>query len=376
MLILGQIALPQTTIDIFVIASVLLAIIGTLFLAYDLLGRENGPLRWFTLVITCGLVSAVLLGTISTIIYKILKNAFNLNFILQFLVLGALMGFFTVILVELPLSKTRPTIFSRTGTLIGLALGLLFVLVVKILGGPLEAALTIGVPCAIIVSVWQRITWEPSQAISNPRGVWQFVAWEEPSPSKPNPVGSWKFVDWEPPHPKPHLFSRKRFLFGLVFGFLCWFSVSLIVSKDIPVALLESVPFALVSGVISSTWRFINWEPPHPKPHLFSRKGFWNGFVAGFVPWLIYEIWGSNVLLERVSGPVAGFYTMINLTLLFLAVGILALATALAGSIAQYILWRANRLPHSLLGAFGLVLVLLATGLQGVQPMIDLFNIK
>jgi len=52
MMILGQIALPQTTIDIFVIASVLLAIRGTLFLAYDLLGRENGPLRWFTLVIT------------------------------------------------------------------------------------------------------------------------------------------------------------------------------------------------------------------------------------------------------------------------------------------------------------------------------------
>jgi len=98
--------------------------------------------------------------------------------------------------------------------------------------------------------------------------------------------------------------------------------------------------------------------------------------VAGFVPWLIYEIWESNVLLERVSGPVAGFYTMINLSVLFLVAGILALATALAGSIAQYILWRANRLPHSLLGAFGLVLVLLATGLQGVQPMIDLFNIK
>src|SRR5881275_3231052 len=126
MLILAQIPLPQSVIDIFVIASVLLAIIGTLFLAYDLLGRENGPLRWFTLVITCGLVSAVLLGTISTIIFKILKNAINLNFILQFLVLGALMGFFTVILIELPPSKTRPPIFSRIGTFIGLALGLLF----------------------------------------------------------------------------------------------------------------------------------------------------------------------------------------------------------------------------------------------------------
>src|SRR5437879_11593686 len=148
MLILAQIALTQTEIDYFVIASVLFATIGTLFLAYDLLGRENGPLRWFTLVITCGLVSAVLLGTIFTIMFKILKNAINLNFILQFLVLGALMGFFTVILVELPLSKTRPPIFSRTVIFIGLALGVLFILVVKILDGPLEAALAIGVSCA------------------------------------------------------------------------------------------------------------------------------------------------------------------------------------------------------------------------------------
>jgi len=373
MMILAQIDLPSKALDYFVIASVLLAIIGTLFLAYDLLGRENGPLRWFTLVITCGLVSAVLLGTIFTIMFKILKNAINLNFILQFLVLGALMGFFTVILVELPLSKTRPPIFSRTGIFIGLALGLLFVLVVKILGGPLEAALTIGVPCAIIVIVWQRITWEPSQAISNPRGVWQFVAWEEPSPSKPNPVGSWKFVDWEPPHPKPHLFSRKRFLFGLVFGFLCWFSVSLIVSKDIPVALLESVPFALVSGVISSTWRFINWEPPHPKPHPFSRKGLWNGFVAGFVIWFVLLV-EMNDLLQRYSGPGAGFEAMLTLSVFILFAGALALAAAVAGSIAQYTLWRANSLPHRILGAFGLVLLLLALVLQGVQPMIDITN--
>src|SRR6266480_1798363 len=130
MLILAQIPLPQTIIDILVIASVLFAIIGTLFLAYDLLGRENGPLRWFTLVITCGLVSSVLLGIIFTIIFKILNTAINFNFILQFLVLGGLMGFFTVILVELPTSKTRPAIISRTGTLIGLALGLIFALVI------------------------------------------------------------------------------------------------------------------------------------------------------------------------------------------------------------------------------------------------------
>jgi len=82
-MILAQIDLPQTTIDIFVIASVLLAIIGTLFLAYDLLGRENGPLRWFTLVIICGLISALIIGTIVTIVSRIFNNTINLNLTLQ-----------------------------------------------------------------------------------------------------------------------------------------------------------------------------------------------------------------------------------------------------------------------------------------------------
>ncbi|HYU72731.1 MAG TPA: hypothetical protein VEL31_08620 [Ktedonobacteraceae bacterium] len=359
MVVLAQIALPPKVADSFVIASVLLAMIGTLFLAYDLLGRENGPLRWLTLVMICGLVSALVLATTDTILEKLFSNPVDPPHILQVLVLGGLMGFFTVILVELPGSKTRPAIFSRRGSLTGLTFGLIFGFVIKyILFGPWEAALVLGGSCAVITAVWQRITWEPSQAASNPHGVWKLATWEEP------------------PHPRPHPFSRRRFLPGLGIGFVCCFVSFFILCKDAPAALLESVPFALTCGVISSTWRFINWEPPHPRPHLFSRKGFWNGFVAGFVPWLIYEIWESNVLLERVSGPVAGFYTMINLSVLFLVAGILALATALAGSIAQYILWRANRLPHSLLGAFGLVLVLLATGLQGVQPMIDLFNIK
>ena len=54
--ILAQIVLPPTEIESFVIASVLLGIIGTLILAYNLPGRENGPLRWFTLDLTCGLI--------------------------------------------------------------------------------------------------------------------------------------------------------------------------------------------------------------------------------------------------------------------------------------------------------------------------------
>ena len=375
MIILAQLTFPPTAIDYFVIASVLFAIIGTLFLAYDLLGRENGPLRWFTLVISCALVSAFVLATIGGLLRRLTNNAFDLNTTLLLMVLGGLMGFFTVILVELPASQARPPIFSHWGSLIGVALGLTFALViVYILSGPLEAALAIVLPCMVITSVWQRITWEPSQAVSKPRGIWRFVAWEEPSPSNPNPLGSWKFVDWEPPHPRPHIFSRKRFLLGLALGFVCWFVVFFIASRDITVALLESVPLALVCGGISSTWRFINWEPPHRKPHLFSRKGFWTGLVAGSVPWLIFQIQWSELLLQQGSGPVAGLLDMLTLWIILLVVGALALATAAAGSIAQYILWRANRLPHRTLGVFGLVLILLATSLQGVPAVIDLMG--
>ena len=54
--------------------------------------------------------------------------------------------------------------------------------------------------------------------------------------------------------------------------------------------------------------------------------------------------------------------------------GFFALANAAAGSIAQYRLWRANKLPHRTLGAIGLVLIVVAFGLQSVPPVIDILN--
>ena len=89
--------------------------------------------------------------------------------------------------------------------------------------------------------------------------------------------------------------------------------------------------------------------------------------------WFILLI-EQNDLLQRYSVPGAGFEGMLTLSVLVLFAGALALATAVAGSIAQYTLWRANSLPHRILGAFGLVLLLLALVLQGVQPVIDLTN--
>jgi hypothetical protein len=51
-----------------------------------------------------------------------------------------------------------------------------------------------------------------------------------------------------------------------------------------------------------------------------------------------------------------------------------ALANAVAGSISQYTLWRANHLPHRTLGAFGLILIVVAFALQAVPLGIEILN--
>src|SRR5438874_10627223 len=102
MVVLAHIVLSPVALDSFTIASVLLAVVGTLYLAYDLLGRQHGPLQWLTLLITCGLVSALVLGFCVTIIYLLSNHSYSLFITLQALVLGGLMGVFTVVLVDFP----------------------------------------------------------------------------------------------------------------------------------------------------------------------------------------------------------------------------------------------------------------------------------
>jgi hypothetical protein len=158
---------------------------------------------------------------------------------------GGLMGFYTVFLVELPPSASRPPVVSWKECLLGLALALLFWLV-GIVNGPQYAILT---------SIWQRLTWEPAQAVAIPPGIGQVVVWEKPSAS--TPPGTGQFEAWKPAPPKPHVFSHKGLVLGLLLGFLIWFVFFFTANKDLSASLLASVPLAFISGVISGTWRFI-----------------------------------------------------------------------------------------------------------------------
>jgi hypothetical protein len=195
----------------------------------------------------------------------------------------------------------------------------------------------------------------------------------EPSASTPTP-GTEQSVAGKPAHPRPNLFSRKGVVRGLLLGYLLCFAFFFTVNKDVIASLLESVPFALIAGVIFGTWRFLNWEPPHPPPRLFSRKGFWTGLVAGFVPWFC---WGLALIYadaSKYTGPIKGMEYMRYLFLILLVEGFAALANAAAGSIARHTLWRANHLPHRTLGALGLVLIVVAFVLQAVPLGIAILN--
>ena len=345
MIVLAQIALPLIALDSITVASVLLAIVGTLYLAYDLLGRQHGPLQWLTLIITCGLVNALVLGFVATIIYSLLKQHFNFNYTLQSLVIGGLMGIFTVILVDFPKSQAKPRIVSRKGSVIGLTLGILFFLTALFVlrddvHGALgvRPALTMGVTCAALAILWPYLTWVPSPS-------------------------------------RPHVFSHKGFVIGVLLGLLLWSAFFFLARKNIVTSVLVSIPLAFVCGGLIGLWRFIHWETSTPQHHVFSRRGFLIGFVIGFIPWLMFELIQQDFTGVSISGPLDYLVLIVTILIIVILVGILSLASAVAGSISRYILWKADMLPLRFLGAVGLVLILLGFCLQAVPPVIELINI-
>ena len=340
MVVLAHIVLSPVALDSFTIASVLLAVVGTLYLAYDLLGRQHGPLQWLTLLITCGFVSTLVLGVAAPTIRFFFVYRFDLVFTFQAMLIGGVMGVFTATLIDFPRAQARPSLMSWRGSGIGLGLGLLlFFVTFFLLSSSLMSSLVIGLTCATLASLWPYLIWNPSTS-------------------------------------KPQVFSCKGLGMGLLLGLLFWFVFFFIASRDVVVALIVSVPFALLFGALISLWRFIHWEVSSPQPQVFSRKGWLVGFVIGYIPWLTYQLAGNYAAFLDVSGPVAGLQLLWEVVqYLVFIVGGFALGNAAAGSISRYMLWKADRLPIRRLGVVGLVLLLIGTGLQALPPLIDLINL-
>jgi hypothetical protein len=188
----------------------------------------------------------------------------------------------------------------------------------------------------------------------------------------------WPYLTWDPSPTRPPVFSGKGFVVGLLVGLLLWSVFFFFACHDVVTSVLASVPLALVSGGLISLWRYIHWEEEtEPQSHVFSRKGFLVGFVIGFIPWLMSELMANYSAFAQfhLTGWLESWKHVVLILLLVLEIGVLALASAAAGSISRYMLWKANTIPLRRLGAIGLVLILFSFSLQAIQPAIDLINI-
>ena len=250
------------------------------------------------------------------------------------------MGVFTVVLVDFPKSQAKPRIVSPKGSAIGLVLGLLFFFTFLVLNPShiVVLALIMGVTCLILTCLWPYLTWNPSLS-------------------------------------RPHIFSRKGFVMGLLLGLLLWPVYFFLLTKDIVISVFTSIPLAFVCGGLIGLWRFIHWETSTPQHHVFSRRGFLIGFVIGFIPWLMFELIQQDFTGVSISGPLDYLVLIVTILIIVILVGVLSLASAVAGSISRYLLWKADMLPLRFLGAVGLVLILLGFCLQAVPPVIELINI-
>lgn len=108
--------------NIAVLASTL-TVIGSLYLAYDLLGRQHGPLRWLAIFVTSGLIGAIILEP-AALVFATLEN--NIPDAFRILLVGILLGAFSGILFAIPENPRHPHIFSGKASMIGGLLGIVF----------------------------------------------------------------------------------------------------------------------------------------------------------------------------------------------------------------------------------------------------------
>src|SRR5205807_8861260 len=164
MLALAEIVLPPIVLDSILLIGVLMVIVGALYLAYDLLGRQHGPLQWLTLLITCGLVSTLVLGVAAPTILFFFEYRFDLAFTLQAMLIGGVMGVFTATLIDLLPAQARPSLVSWRGSGIGLGLGLLiFFVTFFLLSSSLMCSLAMVITCATLAILWLYLIWHRSR---------------------------------------------------------------------------------------------------------------------------------------------------------------------------------------------------------------------
>jgi hypothetical protein len=186
--------LPNNKFDALSIISTTLTLIGSFYLAYDLLGRHHGLLRWLTLAITCGVAAIIVLEPILLLAIWFKGTPYVLQGIMTEGLLGATIG----IIVGMPNRTVKQMLFSPKGCAIGSIIGILFWILffIPLVPGSslewvipyLEFALVLGVV--------------PGGLIGGFRGFFSYKAFDSKS--------------------IPSFFSWKNSLIGFILGICVW----------------------------------------------------------------------------------------------------------------------------------------------------------
>jgi hypothetical protein len=138
-----------------------LTVIGSFYLAYDLLGRQYGPLQWISLFVTSGLLG----GIVAEPFVLILTSIHSINDAVTFLLASVVQGGFAGILFSLDIGKGT-SIFSLSKGFIGIVFSTLYwgillsvFVPADVIESPIIAfglALFLGVPSGLLIGGFHR----------------------------------------------------------------------------------------------------------------------------------------------------------------------------------------------------------------------------
>src|SRR5690242_16380948 len=96
-----EISIDHHVLSAITIVGLLLGVVGSLYLTYDLLGRAQVVLRWFLRLMTPTLIGSLILGVVGAIIYIQVYPTLDPGFgALLYATVGGLVGLFNGLFVN------------------------------------------------------------------------------------------------------------------------------------------------------------------------------------------------------------------------------------------------------------------------------------
>lgn len=303
---------PDRRGDVLTILSTLLAMIGGLYLAYDLLGREGGPLARLTAHTTNALIGMLIFTPL--MVFASLSGSYSLIAAPTLFVAGMVSGFATI---SMPSERNvqsgkKSPFFSPKTWAIDIIVSFLFWLFLL---------LGLGLVGIVIDPALASVPFRDT--------VWFTVS--GPAVPAPTPV-----------------------------------QLKLMLGQFFLIVILTSVLMHCLRHF------FMMSKPPVIQANFFHWRAFLGAFAVWFILWLAFVWFVAVDQLVAVDQQGTGWW-LVAVVAAVIAIGP-ALVGAMAAGIARFALQWANSLAERRLGLFGLCIATAGVLLACVLPLLDLLK--